>query len=291
MSAGPFARLLPGGERLHLQHGPIDLIIGADGAREAAFAAATERFKTILAELVEELPALRAPAQNPPRAFKGKVAQRMEAVTAPLTPFGFITPMAAVAGAVAQEILGAMTKAADLTRAYVNNGGDIALYLATGARFDIAIARLAGPGELGRVLLTAQDKVRGIATSGLGGRSFTLGIAEAVTVLAKSAAAADAAATVIANAVNLPGHPAIRRQRADEIQPDSDLGARLVTLSLGHLSKSEVSEALDAGQVQAKALLAQGLIEGAALFLRGDSRLVGGSQSAMLLAKGESRDA
>lgn len=291
MSAGPFARLLPGGERLHLQHGPIDLIIGADGAREAAFAAATERFKTILAELVEELPALRAPAQNPPRSFKGSVALRMEAVTAPLTAYGFITPMAAVAGAVAEEILGAMTSAANLTRAYVNNGGDIALHLGKGARFDIAIARLAGPGELGRVQLTVQDKARGIATSGLGGRSFTLGIAEAVTVLAKSAAAADAAATVIANAVDLSGHPAIRRQRADEIQPDSDLGARLVTLSLGPLTQAEVAAALDAGQAQAKALLDKGLIEGAALFLRGDSRLVGESQAAMLLAKGESADA
>jgi hypothetical protein len=44
------ARLLPDGRRLHLQHGPIDLIIGAEGAREVAFAAARVRFETLLKE-------------------------------------------------------------------------------------------------------------------------------------------------------------------------------------------------------------------------------------------------
>ena len=52
---------LPGG-RLHFQHGPIDIVIGADGdprAVEAAHDAAWRRFATILDELVGELPALR----------------------------------------------------------------------------------------------------------------------------------------------------------------------------------------------------------------------------------------
>ena len=66
--------------------------------------------------------------------------------------------------------------------------------------------------------------MRGIATSGWRGRSFSLGIADAVTVLADRAAAADAAATIIANAVDLPGHPAIVRVPACELAPDSDLG-------------------------------------------------------------------
>ena len=86
----------------------------------------------------------------------------------------------------------------------------------------------------------ADDPVRGIATSGRHGRSFSLGIADAVTVLAKTAAQADAAATVIANAVDLPGHPAILRRPACELQPDSDLGDRLVTRDVGALSEQEI---------------------------------------------------
>ena len=41
----------------------------------------------------------------------------------------YVTAMASVAGAVADEILSVMRDAAELDRIYVNNGGDIALYL------------------------------------------------------------------------------------------------------------------------------------------------------------------
>ena len=51
----------------------------------------------------------------------------------------FITPMAAVAGAVAEEILAAMASAAELSRAYVNDGGDIALHLAAGEKFVVGM--------------------------------------------------------------------------------------------------------------------------------------------------------
>ena len=131
---GAVARLLPDGERLHLQHGPIDLIIGADGARDMAFAAARVRFETILGELVAELPLLRRAVGDVPA---GVVARRMVAAVRPHAAV-FVTPMAAVAGAVAEEVLAAMVAAAPLTRAYVNNGGDIAFYLSAGARFRMA---------------------------------------------------------------------------------------------------------------------------------------------------------
>ncbi len=129
----PQAALLPG-NRLHLQHGPIDLVIAAEGppgAREAAFDAARRRFATILEELVAELPALRRPPDG--GAFTGPTARRMAAAVAPFRDV-FITPMAAVAGAVAEEVQAAMLAAAPLERAWVNNGGDIALHLAPPAR-------------------------------------------------------------------------------------------------------------------------------------------------------------
>jgi hypothetical protein len=177
---------------------------------------------------------------------------------------------------VAEEILNAMVKAASLDRAYVNNGGDIALHLKRGEQFTVGlIDRPDRHGLMRSTTIDADDPIRGIATSGRHGRSFSLGIADAVTVLAPTASQADAAATVIANAVDLPGHPAVIRRPANELQPDSDLGARLVTRDVGALSESEVEQALQLGADCARRLLAAGLIEGAALRLQGETVMVG----------------
>jgi hypothetical protein len=86
-------------------------------------------------------------------------------------------------------------------------------------------------------------------------------------VLARTAAAADAAATLIANAVDLPGHPGIERVPACELDPDSDLGARLVVAGCDPLSPVEAEEALARGVVEARRMRAAGLIEAAGLFL------------------------
>ncbi|MGB5068821.1 MAG: UPF0280 family protein, partial [Albidovulum sp.] len=111
--------------------------------------------------------------------------------------------------------------------------------------------------------------------SGRGGRSLSMGIADSVTVLATDAAIADAAATLIGNAVDLPGHPAVTRCPASARQSDSDLGDRLVVTHVGALSAAEVDTALNKGAALAEDYRKQGLILGAALFLRGKSRLVG----------------
>jgi len=272
-------RLLEDGRRLHLNDGPIDLIIGAFGETDevsAAYHAAAQRFVTVLDELCGELTFLRQAAQPDGPLPSGAIARRMAAVVAPYCERTFVTPMAAVAGAVAEEILDAMTAAARLSRAYVNNGGDIALHLAPGEHFVAGmVERPDRPSLFGTVTLDSAQPVRGIATSGWHGRSFSLGIADAVTVLARTAAQADAAATVIANAVDLPGHSAIIRSPANELQPDSDLGERLVTRDVGALSEQEIEEALEAGVRRARQLLAAGLIEGAALRLLGEVVVVG----------------
>jgi len=275
----PQIALLPGGKRLHLQDGPIDLIVEASRSERdvrEAYEAAAQRFTGLLDELCEELVELRKAADPVRCALKGAVARRMHAAVAPFAADGFITPMAAVAGSVAEEILGAMLAAAWLDRAYVNNGGDIALHLAYGKQFTVGLMdRPDSHGLMHTMVVSADDPIRGIATSGRHGRSFSLGIADAVTVLAKTASQADAAATIVANAVDLPGHPAIVRLPANELQPDSDLGARLVTREVGALSESEIEQALGAGADCARRLLAAGLIEGAALRLAGETLLVG----------------
>jgi ApbE superfamily uncharacterized protein (UPF0280 family) len=270
--------MLADGRRLHLRDGPIDLIVEAWGSEadvRAAYEAAARGFTGLLDTLCEELPELRKAADPVSCRLRGKIARCMHAAVAPYAAEHFITPMAAVAGAVAEEILGAMMDAASLERAYVNNGGDIALHLGRGEHFTVGLVDR--PDRLGLMKTTIidfGDPARGIATSGRHGRSFSLGIADAVTVLARTAAQADAAATIIANAVDLPGHPAILRCPAHDLQPDSDLGARLVTRDVGALSHREIEEALEAGANMARALLGRGLIESAALRLHGETRIV-----------------
>lgn len=257
-------------KRLHLQHGPIDLIVEVWGRdREAALRQAAVRFETVLAELVDELAILRQPLRKG-QGPSGAIARRMADAVAPFD--SFITPMAAVAGAVADEVCAAMVAGMRLDRAYVNNGGDIAVWLAEGQQLT---ALIHDRGDAGRVVLRHRDRARGIATSGRGGRSHSLGIADAVTVLAGSSAAADAAATLIANAVDLPLHPGIDRVPASDLSPDSDLGTRLVTRHVAGLTAGDVAQALDAGRRVADRMLKQGLIEAATLFLNGETRLSG----------------
>ena len=277
-------------DRWHFQHGPIDIAIGAEGvaaAVDAAHEAAWLRFETVLDELVAELPALRSRVLGPcplrgtdvdcplrgtdvDCPLRGQVAQKMWWACRPHHA-EFITPMAAVAGAVAQELIGAYARPG-VQRAWVNNGGDIALHLAPGtqvriglfadlARFDLADAAVHTDGHFD---VHAAQPVRGIATSGWRGRSLSLGIADSVTVLARTGAEADAAATVIANAVNADDARIVRRP-ANEVRDDSDLGAIEVVVDVQPLPAAVVRHALQQGERRARELQRAGLIHCAVL--------------------------
>lgn len=270
-------KVLPDG-RMHFSHGPIDLVIQADGQTEAVRAAhlrAWRRFQTVLPELVSELDELKRPVGES-HDMHGRIARRMWSACYPFRA-GFITPMAAVAGAVAQEIVACYT-GSGIDRAAVNNGGDIALYLADGHSYQIGIcADVLGAtsdairGMLradGEIRIDASMPVRGIATSGWRGRSFSLGIADSVTVLAATAAQADAAATVIANAVNA-DDARIARLPACDLKDDSDLGRMPVTVDVPMLDAETVAKALAAGLAQARVLQEKHLIYGAVLVCQG----------------------
>lgn len=268
------------GNRHHFSHGPIDLVIEVDGDPAAAGRAldlAWDRFATVLPELAAELPALRRPC-DPAMVFERPVARRMQAAVLPFSRDAFVTPMAAVAGAVADEICAVIDAAGRFERIHVNNGGDIALRLATGRTLRIGLAPdpevKAGRSPLtGLIALRGGDGIGGVATSGHHGRSFSLGIADAVTVLARDAASADAAATLIANAVDLKS-PKITREPAATLDPDSDLGNRPVTVGVAPLSDAEISKALDAGAARGHEYLGRGLIVAAALHLQSGLRVV-----------------
>lgn len=277
------ARLADG--RWHFQHGPIDLVIGADGEAAAVDAAIEDcwaAFGDVLPTLVAELPQLRSPC-TPALRLRGPVAQRMARACAPFAEeFGlFITPMAAVAGAVADHLIRCLQRPG-VARAYVNNGGDIALALTDGQSFDVGVvADLDAPRLDGALRIDAASGVRGVATSGWRGRSFSFGIADAVTVLAADAAAADAAATIIANHVNVDA-PGIERAPANSLRDDTDLGSRLVTVQVPPLAPALVHAALERGAEFAAECLERGLIRAALLTLQGRSRILDSEKMAAL---------
>ena len=277
------ATMLPDGRRLHLQHGPIDLVIegfGEPSEVRDAYRQARLAFEDVLPMLVRELAILKSPLERSAPAVAGPVAKRMVAACWPYRR-SFITPMAAVAGAVADHVLAEMLAGRSLARAYVNDGGDIAFHLAPGETLACGlVSDLTAPAIDGMLELTSDLPARGLATSGWrgkgqGGRSFSFGIADAVTVLAHDGAAADAAASMIANAVDLPGHRAILRQPASDIDPDSDLGQRLVTVDVALLPEADVRTALARGVAEANRLQAAGLVYGAVLVLQRQYACVG----------------
>jgi ApbE superfamily uncharacterized protein (UPF0280 family) len=286
MSAWPPPRssLLPDG-RLVLEDGPIRLVIGIEGPR-AALAAAREAalaaLDGLLGALSAELPVLRAPLDGPMPVLIHPVARRMAEACWPHRA-RFVTPMAAVAGAIAEHVRDAIAAVACVETAWVNNGGDIALHLAPGTSLRIGLVQDLGRGVAeGMAVLRAGDAVRGIATSGWPGRSFSLGVADAVTVLAADAADADAAATLIANAVDAE-HGAISRVPACSLDPDSDLGELPVTVAVGRLPPALVAAALTRGFGEAERMVARGWIRAACLRCQGQEALCG--EAPLLLSK------
>ena len=262
---------LPDKRRLKMRHGPIDLVIEAVGEPNEvrqAYQQAAKRFLTVLEELTDELGLLRrslveknlySPTPKPLRQPTGQIASHMQQTAYQFYNGQFMTPMICVAGAVADHMLATLVSGRKLDKAYVNNGGDIALYLAEGQRFDVGVCSNPLTGSMtSKTHIVSSSGVGGIATSGWRGRSHSLGIADAVTVLARDAAAADTAATLIANAIDLPGHPAITREKANELMPDSDLVARLVTTDVGELTDEEIQRALSNGKKLAQALIDKG---------------------------------
>lgn len=282
------AHSLPDG-RLSLEDGPIHLVIGVEGtpaAVRAGQAAAGQRLLGLLPALREEWGMLRQALGDPMPGFRHPVAKRMAEACWPHR-LDHITPMAALAGAVAEYVLEGVMMQPGVQAAHVNHGGDIAIHLVGRASLRVGLCGDLATGRPdGLVLLRAGDGVGGVVTSGWPGGRFSRGIADAVTVLAARAADADAAATMIANAVDAE-HPAIFRQPANSLDPDSDLGALPVTVEVRALPKVVVLLALERGARVAERLAGRGLIRAALLRLQGESITVGDiNVTALPLASG-----
>lgn len=278
---GPMFSILPG-HRQHFQHGPIDLVIQAEGdpiVVNQAHQHAQMQFLQVLPKLVVELKRLRQavdPIQSNPMI--GPVATRMWQACKPFADAFFVTPMAAVAGSVAQHILSSY-QVPGIQRAWVNNGGDIAIHLTESAKLKLGLfsdlerlqpylfaARV--PELDAMATIYADSCVGGIATSGWSGRSHSFGIADSVTVFAADAGLADAAATILANAVNV-DDDLIIRQPANSLSEDSDLEDRLVTVTVPKLAHTQVAVALARGLKMAQGFVDKGLLHSVVLMCQG----------------------
>jgi ApbE superfamily uncharacterized protein (UPF0280 family) len=249
--------------RLFLQHGPINIVIEAIGVdKKLAYFDAKKYFETLLDELVLDLKILKKEVVLN-RKFSNKISQGMQDATEKFTP-SFITPMAAVAGSIADNILKILVDSKNLEKAYVNNGGDVAFHLSQNQVMKTSLAAI--PNMFAEIEF--KDQSRGIATSGWKGKSFSRGIADSVTVLADNAAMADAAATMICNAVDIYNHPKILKKPASDIYEESDLKNLLITVEVGELTKVEIREAIKNGYVTALQYVQKGLINNALIQLR-----------------------
>lgn len=260
--------LKPG--RVLVDHGPVTMTIQAAAAGAPltpAAVAAGERALALLDELVRYLPTARRAVGELAAVPPGcpAVLDRMVSAVRLLEESDF-TPMAAVAGAIAELALEAAV-AAGATRVIVNNGGDIALRVPPGDQLRVGIVSDLSTRLCAHMLpVTTESGIGGIATSGLGGRSLTKGIASAAVAIGRSASIADAAATAIANATNAE-HPHIQRCLAEEIDPGTDIRGHMVTLAARDVPDPIQEEALQNGARRARELFQRQVVLGWAIFV------------------------
>ncbi|MFZ3048458.1 MAG: hypothetical protein WA151_21295 [Desulfatirhabdiaceae bacterium] len=255
---------LPGGRAVLAENGPLHMVIqafqGPDPHLERAMDAAEYAFDC-LKRVADQLPVLKRwpgdihalPSDPIPRAM-------VESVRA--IGDSDLTPMAAVAGTLADAVADWLFELG-LSRVIVDNGGDIAIRLAPGETARVGLRPEIQHPEISHVLtLDSRHRSWGVNTSGLGGRSFTCGVASAVTAIARTSSLADAAATAVANACFVAGADVVQMP-AEQLDPNTDIPGLLVTVTVGRLSPTQTAEALSNALKKAEQLTQKGVILGA----------------------------
>jgi len=255
--------------------GPMTLTISAwaEGEPRPVMAA---RAAALALELLDELATVQPLLKTPAGKIKNlkecpsivrKAVRNCRAVSPELTG------LAAVAGLAADEVLQeAIRLGAD--RVIVNNGGDVALIACAGQPVRVGL-KTHPEGEVTHYLeIKAGDKIGGVATSGWTGRSFSVGVADVVTIWAGDCATADAAATWIAGRTDVNSRQ-VSRVPAKDLDPQTDIPQLQVTREIGRLSRKEKWAALEKGLAEAEKLIAKGIIRGAFLAVQGEIRWIG----------------
>jgi len=257
-------------ERLYLEYGPTNLVVEAvHKDKQKIYNYIIKNIDQMLSELSLELSKLREKTKDSTK-FNSQIAKKMNDSTKIFLP-RFITPLASVAGAISETLLDEILSKFDLEKIYINNGGDAAIFLKKKQKLKFLVA------STNSFLITLEgDNCKyGIATSGWKGRSFSMGIADSVTTIAKSSAIADAAATVIANDTDIKNHKNIKKQEASKIDEYSDLKNKLVTTYVGELSLNDIQKSLKKGVITAKRLIKKNIILTALLNIKENYVYVG----------------
>ena len=249
--------LAPG--QVFVDYGPVSMVVSAweeDIPRTDLCREAFSAVRDVLEEIASQQTILkRYPLAIAPGFLKGAPEVMWKAVLRTEEPT--LTPMAAVAGTVA-DFVADWIAARGATKVIVNNGGDIALRLKPDARVRMGIIADLSRRDVEWILeLSGRDPVGGVATSGLGGRSFTRGVASAVTVLAGTCAEADALATHLANISRIPSER-VHTCLAGDLDPQSDISDLDVVTGVDALSEGEVGQALSQIRREAERYLACG---------------------------------
>jgi len=251
------------GGRILAEYGPMRLVIsawvGKLPQREICVRAARESFAYFerVAALKNELS---IPLHRNPVHVRDPIAQAMVDSVHEVGDKD-LTPLAAVAGALADAVADFLFDRG-MTRVVVDNGGDIAVRIIGNEQVNVGIGTAARNGRISKsIVLDSSLSSWGIATSGLGGRSFTRGVASAVTILARTASLADAAATAVANASFVEDENVLQ-QPAEKIDPNTDIAGIPVTVKVGPLSEEKVEMAVFRASGKARSLEDQGVILG-----------------------------
>ena len=261
---------LPSGSVL-VDYGPMRMFISVFESGKPLVDLAQEGARVairVLEDLARFLPVVKRKAQEleDEKSYPDVVGRMIESTKKMGEPD--LTPLAAVAGTTS-DVVADFLYSQGGTKIIVDNGGDIAVRLREGE-----VARVGVKTEIDAsrptylIPIDSTMGVGGVATSGLGGRSFTKGIASAATVLSQSASLADAAATVIGNSTHVED-PSIKRSLAERIYPDTDIAGEWVTTEVGRLSQEKIEEALRNGLSKAHSICQKGFIKAALVAVKG----------------------
>jgi ApbE superfamily uncharacterized protein (UPF0280 family) len=179
-----------------------------------------------------------------------------------------LTPMAAVAGTIADGVADFLARRG-MTKVVVDNGGDVAIRLQGDDPVTVGVKADLDETDISRIISLGPERSSwGVATSGLGGRSLTRGVASAATVVAATASLADAAATAVANASHVED-PEVVRRPAEEVDPYTDIAGLPVTVRAGLLREEKKTEALTRAMGRAQELIEKNVILGAFVAVKG----------------------
>ena len=274
--------------QVYLEYGPLNMVLGG-WRRGEPLSAELDEAAAVAVHHLKELS--RVPDRTGGALFSGE-EQKASVISEPPPVFSYmcaaveatgdhsLTPMAAVAGAIADLSVEAL-RTRGATKAFANNGGDIALEVGPGEKIVVGIVSSLARGKVTHTLtLTGEEGIGGVATSGYGGRGFTKGVADAVVILAGNARLADACATLVANAT-LVESPEVLQVKAETLDPQTDLVGQMVTKEVSALPPEIIKEALKRGEESALCLIEKGIIKGGFIFIQGEMMAV----PALLLAK------